>query len=69
MAALVDNLPLALPCAKGRARSRCLRSCLNQLCSLSLVTGSKLSARWIASEKKPVRLPQPRQARVVQWAP
>eukprot|EP00959_Pyramimonas_sp_CCMP1952_P396147 8300308-Pyramimonas_sp.AAC.1 len=53
MVALVDNLPLALACAKGRARSRHLRSCLNQLCALSLATGSKLLVRWIASERNP----------------
>eukprot|EP00959_Pyramimonas_sp_CCMP1952_P215922 4516358-Pyramimonas_sp.AAC.1 len=53
MVALVDNLPLALSCATSRARSKHLRSCLNQLCSLSLATGSRLSVRWVASERSP----------------
>ncbi|CAK0840721.1 unnamed protein product, partial [Prorocentrum cordatum] len=50
LVALVDNLPLALACAKGRVRSQHLRSRLNQLCALSLATGPRLFVRWIAPE-------------------
>ncbi|CAK0850032.1 unnamed protein product [Prorocentrum cordatum] len=38
---IVDNLPLAMGAAKGRARSKFLKPCLTKLACLSLVTGSR----------------------------
>ena len=48
--ALVDNLPLALAAAKGRAGSRHLRQPLREIASLCLASHCRLVVRWIPSE-------------------
>lgn len=58
--ALVDNLPLALGAAKGRANSPHLLPTLRQICALSLVSGSRLYVRWIPSEKNVADAPSRR---------
>eukprot|EP00959_Pyramimonas_sp_CCMP1952_P037185 777935-Pyramimonas_sp.AAC.1 len=50
--ALVDNMPLCLAVAKGRASSAYLLPLL-KICMMSLATGTRLHCRWIPSERNP----------------
>jgi len=47
---LVDNLPLAMAAAKGRAKSPLLTRVLHKIAALSLATGTRMIVRWIPSE-------------------
>jgi hypothetical protein len=47
---LVDNLPLALGCVKGRARSGHLKSGLKVIAAHALATRARIVVRWIPSE-------------------
>ena len=47
---LVDNLPLAMAVAKGRAKSPLLTRVLLKISALSLATGTRMVVRWIPSE-------------------
>ena len=47
---LVDNLPLAMATAKGRAKSPLLTRVLLKIAALSLATGTRAVVRWIPSE-------------------
>ena len=48
---LVDNLALALACAKGRGSSSLTNRTCQQLCALALASDSKFHVRWIPSER------------------
>ena len=47
---LVDNLPLAMAAAKGRAKSPLLTRVLLKISALSLACGTRMVVRWIPSE-------------------
>jgi len=47
---LVDNLPLAMAMAKGRAKSPLLTRVLLKMAALSLASGTRAVVRWIPSE-------------------
>ena len=57
---LVDNLPLALAAAKGRAGSPILAPILRSLCAHSFASGSRFSVRWLPSEYNPADRPSRR---------
>ena len=54
---LVDNLPLAPSCAKGRASSAHLMPTCRELAALSLFSRSRFHTRWIPSELNPADAP------------
>ena len=59
----VDNLPLALSCAKGRASSSHLMPTCRELAALSLFSRSRFHIRWIPGELNPADAP-PRGSRL-----
>ena len=49
---LVDNLALALACAKGRGSTSLTNRTCQQLCALALTSDSTFHVRWIPPERK-----------------